>query len=562
MMDNISEEPFSPFYWDHEKVDSVMKQAYTQILIDKTPLHPYFLPDHIELVVWNEIYHQWRLELIKIVDSVYRHLQLEFPPSKNPVFFVDIQSPFSSFLGVDSNHVGWNILGVKYTKQCDFSYQKTTLFRVIRKLYNVYRSKYTIEEFRQTSIPDIDSKLDHISEDHVDEKFVLECYQHERCYPGTLIHYMDMRLAMMTKIWFDETVFKRIYHDNFRKTNVIFHPSNPMNVSLLREYHLGKIRLSQTSNQLLEGCRDNQKTIFECKYLSKYRPCFQSTNRSFYVTSTHVLHPSFPRNFIMDQKSFSSILEYIHFKMCCVYQGSVYSYYNRLMSTWDTWFSIVTLSFRNNFYNFYDYQLESMKCRLAFLKWDEEDHLMLLPEVTFGLTNDLVLQRLVAMKQEMTRYLPSEKSVEIESILCSLKQWLGLFVLDSPTSQSDLIHAFFEGFCAQSHQTLIETDITYPMNLDSHGLLHAYVIHYKFHDPLTLSYEKLGSILKQYVFSNTNLFQQLCSKIQNFQKLFEDFQEVQVVTLENLPFVESQSTLNPLQYYTFERMFFETKIDK
>ena len=143
-----------------------------------------------------------------------------------------------------------------------------------------------------------------------------------------------------------------------------------------------------------------------------------------------------------------------------------------------------------------------------------------------------------------------------------LKQWLGLFVLDSPTSQSDLIHAFFEGFCAQSHQTLIETDITYPMNLDSHGLLHAYVVHYKFHDPLTLSYEKLGSILKQYVFSNTNLFQQLCSKIQNFQKLFEDFQEVQVVTLENLPFVETQSTLNPLQYYTFERMFFETKIDK
>jgi len=203
-----------------------------------------------------------------------------------------------------------------------------------------------------------------------------------------------------------------------------------------------------------------------------------------------------------------------------------------------------------------------MKCRLAFMKWNEKDHLMLLPEVTFGLTNDLVLQRLVAMKQEMTRYLPSEKSVEIESILCCLKQWLGLFVLDSPTSEFDLIHAFFQGLCAQSHQSLMETDITYPMNLESHGLLHAYIVHYKFHDSLTLAYEELGSILKRYVFSNTKLFQQLCTKVQTFQKLFQDFQEVQVVTLENLPFVETQSILNPLQYYTFERMFFETKIDK
>ena len=563
MMHDISEQPFSPFYWNRENADSVIKRSYQEILFDKTPLQPYYLPDHLDLIVWNELYHQWRLELIKIVDNIYGHLELDCALSEHAIFFVDIVSPFATFLGVDSNNCGWNILGRKYTRINEIPYQKTTLFRVIRKLYNVYRSTYSIENFRGMTVPDIDVKLDHMSEDNVEETFVHECYTHEVQYPGTLIHYMDMRLAMKTKIWFDETVFKRIYHDIFRKTNIVYYPSNPKNLNLLQEYNRGKIRLSHTSNQLLEGCRNHQKTIFQCKHESEFKPCFLSSKHARYVTSTHFMHPSFPRKFIMEQKSFSSILEYIHFKMCSFYQGSVFSYYNRLMSTWDTWVSIVSLSFRNHFDTFYHSQLESMDCRLAFLEWNENDSLVVLPEPIFGLTNDTVFQRLVSMKQEMTRYLPSEHSVEVERMLSLLNQCLRWFTFTNPNCETDVIRAFFEGLCDQSHQEPIETDITYPMNLESHGLLHAYIVNYKFREILSLSYDRLASILKQYIFSNPTLFQQLCSKMHLFQKMFQNLQEVQVVTVENLPFLENQTILNPLQYSAFQRMFFDdTKIDK
>ena len=196
----------SPFREDIENdTKSVMTKTFGELLTDRAVFDNTFLPNHVVTTFESQFTVQLRKNLSDIVSFIYQYLNLQ-PSNSDRFVCINLESIFAPELSVQSNGKGWNMIGNYVSNPYSFPIQKPNLFLLIDKLYTVFRQRYTLSEYIGIPLPELFQILKDIHPFATPEDFRLECFEHQKKYPNTLVEYIMSRLSYKTRLWTDEVI--------------------------------------------------------------------------------------------------------------------------------------------------------------------------------------------------------------------------------------------------------------------------------------------------------------------------------------------------------------------
>ena len=541
--------------------NSVFRKTCQNMLFQSEVLQDYSFPYHITYCYKIEFEYQLRKYLGELIRNVYTKEDFDyFQRLSNKVVFVNIESPFSDILGVDQCSVGWNLIGNLFSCEKKLEIPKSRFYTLVKKLYCVFKKKFTLDSYRYYSLKTLETKLLTVDAIDVDDEFLYEMYEQELHYPETLIDYMEKRCSYKTRIWTDEMIVRRVYNDHFKHEKSlpcrVHHLSN---LKLLELYEKGKLNCSQNSRTILENYHEKELTSSEIETRSKYIPCHSQQGHVF-ISSDHPCHPNFPRQVHKDGRRFDSIMNYIHYKLYIHFD--LYGYdIDKTFQSHRTWEDALNFQFYRLLGNFIVEKFENIDCGLTLLQMEKKKECtMTFCPLLHGLHSSTIWEDFfLVTHQEMMNYLPSDPMIVVfvEKIVRCMDRLI-LLMRGKSIEEQHLIRFYFYVFFGIDTPPVMESSIVYSIefqHVSNNSLMHSYIQQCNMDYERGICFDRIICGYQRYFFTEKTFLTELCMIQGPFQKMVRDFFSLFHLHVESFPNFEDQKELTFVEYTLLSTIF-------
>ena len=541
--------------------NSVFRKTCQNMLFQSEVLEKYSFPYHLTYCYKIEFEYQLRKYIGELIRKVYTREDFDyFQRLSKKVLFVNIESPFSDVLGVNSYNVGWNLIGNLFSCEKKLEIPKSRFFTLVKKLYGVFKQKFTLDSYRYYSLKTLETKLSTIDTVDVDDEFLYDMYEQELHYPETLIDYMEKRCSYKTRIWTEEMIVRRVYNDHFKKEKSlpcrVHHLSN---LKILELYYKGKLNCSQNTRTILQNYHDKELTSSEIETRSKYIPC-HSRQEQFFISSDHPCHPNFPRQFYKDGRRFDSIMNYIHYKLYIHFD--LYGYdIQKTFQSYRTWEEALNFQFYRLLGNFIVDKFQNIDCRLTLLEMEKKkDFSMSFCPLIHGLRSSTIWDDFfMVTHQEMMDYLPSDPTIVVfvETIVRCMDRFL-LLMRGKSIDEKQLLCFFFLVFFGIDTPPPIESSTVYSIDfqqVSNHSLMYSYLQQCNMDYEQAICFDRICSGYQTYFFTEKKFLTELCIVQEPLRKMFRDCLTLFHLHVESFPMFEDQKELTFVEYTLLSNIF-------
>ena len=440
-------EPLSTFtLWDGKT--SLKSRTFRNMLRKEffrndieTTKNPYLLKRKME--VYGNI--EFREICLAVLRDVYKELQehghISWDPTVTHVF--ENVSQFSTILGTDNYHFGWNLCGLVLKNEYPCAFEMTAFVPVVEYMVDFFQKNFHLKPYYNKSLRDI---FVMIGRPRIERDFDVKTWkyhfilQHELRYPNTYLYYIQKCFANYIKFWEDEKIFSSIFKSLCGKLNVapVDIPEVTRN-NLLYCYHEQKLPLPRQLRYTLQHFENNRLTNFEIQRMLRFEPSHGACDKTVFVGKGHCLHPDSDCPFQIKNLSFSNIMEFFLLKLYMFYVSPSEAF--RKCKTKEPQIHYLI---EKNFKNILFRELTStmnnnIEARMKLLQTEDR----YLVENQQG---NFIGKNLMEIRDQMKSYLNPKFPIESEMVVHGLQKWLAFWNKMDGSKEKDYIHFYFQLF--------------------------------------------------------------------------------------------------------------------
>ena len=494
--------PLSAYHLDEEKNESIMNSTFKKFLFKPNVLEGVFEPNELKRTF--EIAFELELMgiLAEITSGICKQNDISLP-EKN-IICKDISGPFSTILGVDNFHYGWNIYGILLSTEKNIPpLERDQYILMIEYLLQYFRTNHNLAPFYHKSDEEIykmikdEMKRKPDKKHYKVEKFELkdfevdQVYKWCKLYKNSVLYIIQKIYSGRVPLWENTSILNEI--KRFVHKLLDLPDANDMrcNNNLMHAYSSNKLKLPSIYRRKIEVIENKRLTTFELEQMKRYSP-FHEGN-VFVIDKENEYHLEYKRMVKADNMTFPNVLQAIHYKVLCIYFPKSIAFEKSHSFRFETWDKTLVEYFKKHFNRFGFRKMNDIQYRLRLLETDDKE-IVINDRIDYisGFGENFLGKLLMDIRAEMKDYISGQNYIlQKESILFFLNEWLHVWK-DCNVSEEGKIHFFFEFYFNKLKYQEIHSESIFPVllrNSDNHDIIHGYL--HDFYPPSNILQEEI-----------------------------------------------------------------------